>query len=483
MHQKTQEILDYFKAISSIPRCSGKEDAISQWLQQWAAEKGFVLQSDAAANLKITVAASAGYESAPGIVFQGHMDMVCEKSPDSDHDFSKDPIRPVYDGDWLAADKTTLGADNGIALALGMALVSDAGVGHPHMELLFTVDEESGLNGAKQLEAGFINGKILLNVDSETQGVFIVACAGGQDICIDKDLTLTNLSDDNELFKLTVQGLKGGHSGIDIHRRHANANKILARALNQLSTSCHIRLISINGGTAHNAIPRDAAATLACKTAQIKPMQQIISDFKHTVHREYAVTDKNVSLSLLQLDKNNKSKMALTSEDTDRTISLLMALPHGVKAMSLVFENLVETSSNLARVTLEKNALHILTSQRSSMTSKLEEITSTIEAAAALAGAKTRRENDYPPWQPNMDSELLQRCTELYRKLFNQEPVIEAIHAGLECAIIGSKYPGMDMISLGPTIENPHSPDERLHIPSIERVWEFLVALLLSYKN
>lgn len=483
MNPKSRMILDNFEAINAIPRCSGNEAAVSQWLQQWAAEKGFSVTSDSSGNLKITVPASHGCEKAPLIVMQGHMDMVCEKHPHSDHDFTKDPIRPVYDGDWLRAGNTTLGADNGIALALGMALVSDTAVEHPAMELLFTVDEESGLNGAKKLEAGFIQGKIFINVDSETEGVFTVGCAGGRHTHIHKALALEKLPDPNELFKISVQGLKGGHSGLDIHRQRANANKILARALDQIKATCDIRLISIQGGTAHNAIPRDAAATIACQPTQVKTLQDIIADFKHTVQSEYAAAEKNLSLSLLQLENNHESKTAFSAADTALTINLLLAIHHGAKYMSLNFENLVETSNNLATVNTEASTLSILTSQRSSVVSRLAEMTACVEAAAALAGATTRCNIGYPPWQPDMDSVLLQRCKALYLQLFNREPVIKAVHAGLECAIIGSKYAGMDMISLGPTIENPHSPDERLYIPSIDRVWTFLVALLKSYGN
>jgi dipeptidase D len=481
MHSKTSEILDYFKDISSIPRCSGNEEKLAKWLQQWADEKGYAHQSDSAGNLKITVGASQGYEEAPGIVLQGHMDMVCEKSLDSEHDFSKDPIQLEYEGDWLRACQTTLGADNGIALAMAMALANDNSIAHPQLELLFTVNEESGLNGAKKLENGFIQGNILLNVDSESEGVFTVGCAGGQDVHIEKELAWTKIPDATELFKLNIQGLSGGHSGIDIHRGRANANKLLGRALRHIHAACPIRLISFKGGTAHNAIPRDASAMLACETAHIKTMQNMVSEFKQTLLAEYSVTEKNMSFSLLQLDTNHQHKAALSGADTQYVIHLVQALPHGVQSMSSDFQNLVETSANLATVVVENEKLEILTSQRSSVRSRREDITSAVEAVAALAGAHSRRENDYPPWQPDMDAALLQRCTELYRKLFDREPVIRAIHAGLECAIIGSKYPGMEMISLGPTMENAHSPDERLYIPSIERVWTFLVALLKSY--
>jgi len=310
-----------------------------------------------------------------------------------------------------------------------------------------------------------------------------VGCAGARDTHVHADLGFAKLSDDNELFKLRVQGLQGGHSGIDIHRQRANANKIIAGALDHIKKACDIRLVSIQGGTAHNAIPRDAAATIACNKAHIGTMQQIVTDFKQTVQSEYAAIEKNMALSLLQIDKNSIDKMALTSEDTDRVIDLLLNLPHGPKDMSAAFKDLVETSSNLATIAIENTTLQILTSQRSSVMSNLDEMTATVEATAAQSGAETRRENEYPPWQPDMNSALLQRCKDLYNQIFDQDAVVQVIHAGLECAIIGAKYPGMDMISFGPTIENPHSPDEGLYIPSIERVWKFLVALLKSFRE
>jgi dipeptidase D len=481
MTEKTREILDFFKEISSIPRCSRNEQNISRWLQQWAETESLEVQNDTAGNLKIKIGASHGYESAPAIVFQGHMDMVCEKSPDSNHDFSKDPIQLIYDGDWLHADKTTLGADNGIAIAIGMALASDPSLEHPPLELLLTVNEETGLNGAKQLEPGFIEGRILLNVDSETEGVFTVGCAGGRDTIINLQPNAKPLPQDMEIFKLTVQGLNGGHSGVDIHRQRANANKILARALHQLNDSCQIQLATFQGGTAHNAIPRDAVATLACQPKQIAAIQQIVSEFKHTVQKEYVLTEKNMALSLAQIDKNSTDQLVLSADDTAGVIHLLLALPHGVRDMSLIFKDLVETSCNLANVELSNSTFQILTSQRSSVASRLEDMATTVRASATLLGAETRAENEYPPWQPNMDSALLQRCKDIYQRLFNQDPQIEAIHAGLECAVIGSKYEGIDMVSFGPTLENPHSPKERLFIPSIERVWTFLIALLKSF--
>jgi dipeptidase D len=482
MDAKTREILDYFKHINSFPRCSKKEDSISTWLQSWAAKNRLPIKKDEAGNLVFTLSASKGYEQAPGIVFQGHMDMVCEKTPESDHDFTKDAIQLVYDGDWLRAQETTLGADNGIAIAIGLALAADPGSAHPQIELLLTVDEESGLNGAKKLQSGFIKGKILLNLDSETEGVFTVGCAGGRDTRISCDLSFSNLPDNFQAYQLKAHGLQGGHSGIDIGKQRANANKILARALCRLFSLADIGLLSFKGGTVHNAIPRDATAIFGCEPAAVKPLEKAVYEFEQTVKAEYEAAEKTLALSMSRVPTGKLDPLALASGDAVKAINMILALPHGVAGMSSIFKDLVETSNNLATVEIKNNRLDILTSQRSSLMSRLDETTASIKATANLAGATAQTENQYPPWQPNMNSALLQRCQEIYQKLFEREPVIEIIHAGLECAVIGATYPGMDMISFGPTIHDPHSPSERLYIPSIRKVWDFLVALLASYR-
>ncbi len=481
MDEKTIEILDIFQQINAIPRCSKHEEKISQWLKQWADDNGFKVRNDNAGNMVIKVPATIGYENTPGIVIQGHMDMVCEKTSDSDHDFSKDPIRFIYEGEWLKADKTSLGADNGIAIALGLALAKDKTVAHPPLELLFTVDEETGLTGANLLEPGFIKGNILLNIDSEDEGVFTVGCAGGKDTRITLPLKFSKISKNNEIYKLMGYGMRGGHSGIDIHKQRANANNILARTLNIANKSSEIRLISIKGGTAHNAIPRDAEAFVACDPSQFSSLQKIIEEFEQTVKKEYASTEISLAISLIQADTHAFDRSALTREDTSKVINLLLALPHGVARMSANMEGVVETSNNLATIEIKDKSLIVHTSQRSSVMSRLDEITSKIEAIAALSGANTKSVNEYPAWQPDMTSPLLKRCKKIYKNLFNKNPVVKTIHAGLECGVIGSKYQDMDMISLGPTIENPHSPDEKLYIPSISKVRDFLVALLKSY--
>jgi dipeptidase D len=483
MDQNVERVLEFFEQINAIPRCSKNEAQIVLWLKQWAEEKQFPVKVDAAGNMVITVPPTAGLEQSAGVVIQGHVDMVCEKSPDSGHNFATDPIRHVFDGDWLKADKTTLGADNGIAIALAMALATDDSLGHPPLELLFTVDEETGLNGAKLLEPGFVNGKVLLNVDSETEGVFTVGCAGGRNTLVSRKLEFDDLDGESTVFSVKMQGLHGGHSGIDIHKQRANANKILIRTLDRILKSCHIRLVALKGGSAHNAIPRDAAAMFACDPSEAANVSKAISDFEKIVQAEYASIEPRLAIGLTTLESGTVDNRALSEQETRSVIDLVLSLPHGVMGMSPEFEGLVESSNNLATVEITNESLQILTSQRSSVMSRMDEVTSNINAAAALAGANSQSDSEFSPWTPNMQSALLKRCQEVYEKVSGRQPAIQSLHAGLECAIIGEKYEGMDMISFGPTMEDPHSPNERLFVPSIGKVWDFMVALLESYKN
>ncbi|MGD8282652.1 MAG: aminoacyl-histidine dipeptidase [Desulfobacterales bacterium] len=481
MDTNTRKILEIFQQINTIPRCSKREEKITVWLEQWASTRGFRVKKDAAGNLLINVPSTVGYDHAPVIVIQGHMDMVCEKSPDSSHDFTTDPIGLKYDGDWLRAKNTTLGADNGIAIAIALALAGDKSVIHPPLELLFTVDEESGLNGAKQIESGFIEGNVLLNVDSETEGVFTIGCAGGRNTLISRKLTFNDLAEDSQFLSLTIQGLHGGHSGIDIHKQRANANKILARTMHQLGAVCDVRLVSINGGSAHNVIPRNAQAVFACDPSDTEALFNTVNEFERIVKTEYDAVDPSLSVSLSRADSGPQGNTVLDVQETLIVIGLLLSLPHGVMGMSPILKDLVETSNNLSTVEIKDATLQILTSQRSSVMSRMNEVTTVINSIATLAGAETKSDSEFSPWSPNLQSALLRRCKEIYRQVFNQEAEVESIHAGLECAIIGDTYPGMEMISFGPTIKDPHSPNERLFIPSIVRVWDFMVALLKSY--
>lgn len=478
-HPKTKEVLTWFEKVSQIPRCSKNEEKIGLWLQAWAKEHGFGSRMDMVKNIVIDVPASAGYEKAPGAVIQGHLDMVCEKAKGSPHDFTKDPIRFVYDGDWLRADGTTLGADNGIAIAMAMAMALDAKSPHPALELLFTVDEETGLTGASSLEPGFLRGKFLLNVDSEDEGVFTVGCAGGKDTHASLALELASVPAGQEAFKLVAGGMTGGHSGVDIHLQRANAIQVLVRGLHVLFELGGVRLADISGGTAHNAIPRDAEALIVVDSGQGDAVRAAIGALEGHLRSEYATTDPKISVAL---EPGARPGEALTVAATRKALDYLLAVPHGVADMSKDMPGLVETSDNLARVKLEKGHLTALTSQRSSNMQRLRLLTCRIEGIARLAGGEAQSGEGYPSWQPNMASPLLAKCIAVYKDLFNREPKVEAIHAGLECGIIGAKYEGMDMISFGPTIRSPHSPDERILVESIGQVYDFLTALLRSLR-
>lgn len=481
-HEKTRVVLKWFEEISKIPRCSKNEDQIVSWLIDWAKGNNYEYKTDAVKNLLIKIPATKGYEDAPVTVIQGHLDMVCEKTPESDHDFTKDPIKLVYDGEWLTADKTTLGADNGIAIAMAMAIAEDKDIEHPPLELLFTVDEETGLTGANSLKPGFIEGKILINIDSEDEGVFTVGCAGGINTILSLPLDLEAAPAGYKQYKIKAGGMKGGHSGIDISLEKSNAIKVLSRVFkNILDTDIDIRVADIKGGSAHNAIPRDAEATVLLKEDDYEKISASVKESEKILKLEFADTDPDLKLEIEQEDSPAMGKTQ-TLETLRKVLDFVAAVPHGVSAMSTAIENLVETSNNLANISVEDGDLKILTSQRSSVVSRLNALTDGIEAVARLAGGKADSGDGYPPWQPNMDSPLLAKSIKLYEKMFDKKPVVEIIHAGLECGIIGDKNPGMDMISIGPTLKYPHSPDEKIHVGTIGKVLDFMIGLFKEIK-
>ncbi len=481
-HAKTKEILECFEEISKVPRCSKNEEKIGEWLMNWAKEHNFEAKMDSVGNIVIKIPASPGYENSPITVIQGHMDMVCEKTPDSPHDFSKDPIKFVYEGEWLTADKTTLGADNGIAIAMAMVLSLDKEIPHPPLELLFTVDEESGLTGANALEPGFIEGKILINVDSEDEGVFTVGCAGGINSYLTLPLDYEPIPIGYKEIKITAGGMKGGHSGIDISLGKANAIRMLGRSLALLKEeNIDLRLADIRGGSAHNAIPRDAFAVVFLPENDTAKAKNIIAEWSKVFNSEFKSTDPDLVISMEESTEGSYDKVN-TAAKTQKVIEFILVVPHGVDAMSPDIEGLVETSNNFANIKVEKEALKVLTSQRSSVVTKLNALSSRVESVARLAGGEGHSGDGYPPWQPNMDSPLLARSEKLYEKMFNKKPVVEIIHAGLECGIIGDKNPGMDMISIGPDLRNPHSPDEKIHVGAIGKVWDFMMELLKELK-
>ena len=480
-HAYTPKILDAFRQISQIPRPSKSEEKIVAWLMNWAAENGLEAVTDDALNVLIKVPATSGYENSQTLVLQGHMDMVCEKAKGFEHDFDKDPIEFIFTDDgWLTANQTTLGADNGIAIAMAMVAATDEGVGHPPLELLFTTDEETGLTGAVSLKAGFIQGKQLLNIDSEDEGVFTVGCAGGEDARLRLPFTADESLPSHRAFKLITGGMAGGHSGIDIIEGRANAIKLLFRGIHLISQATDVRISTVTGGSARNAIPRDAEAVLLIPSSDIDTTRGIVAELERKAKAEYAKTDPNLAVELVAVDGDFNASSANT---TRRAIDTVFAYPHGVAAMSKDIEGLVETSNNMATVNIEDGRLVILSNQRSSNMDSLALLCSRILSVARLAGAEGETSGGYPSWKPNVDSQLLARCLDVYRKRFGKEPIVEAIHAGLECGIIGSKYDGMDMISFGPTIKNPHSPEEKIEIESIGKTWDFMVALFESYKE
>jgi dipeptidase D len=481
-HEKTKEILKAFEEISKIPRCSKNEQQIAEWLMDWAKEHNFEAKMDSVMNIVIKVPGSPGFENSPIVVIQGHMDMVCEKTPDSPHDFSKDPIKFVYEGEWLTADRTTLGADNGIAIAMAMVMAVDKETPHPPLELLFTVDEETGLTGANALEPGFIDGKILINVDSEDEGVFTVGCAGGINTNLSLPLDYEAVPAGYKQYKLSAGGMKGGHSGIDIGLGKANAIRILGRAVHQLKDQgVDVRLSDIMGGSAHNAIPRDAYAIVFLSDEDSAKAKDIIAEWSAIFNGEFKTTDPDLFVSL---EENSEGEYddVITEVEAQKVVEFTLAIPHGVEAMSPDIEGLVETSNNFANIKMEDGWLKVLTSQRSSVVSKLNALTARIESVALLGGGEAQSGDGYPPWQPNMDSPLLARSVKLYEKMYNKKPVVEVIHAGLECGIIGDKNPGMDMISIGPDLKFPHCPDEKIHVGTIGKVWDFMAELMKELK-
>jgi dipeptidase D len=472
----TELILKKFEQISSIPRGTKFEARIRQWLIDWGAAHNFQSRTDAAGNLVIYVPASFGYENHPTLILQGHMDMVWQKTPESTHDFEKDPIQLIRDGDWIRANGTTLGADNGIGVALMMALVEDESVKHPPLELLLTVEEEMGVVGADNLDPSLLTGKTLINVDSETDGVFTVGCAGGGSVYITLPVTWEAQSQSEVVFELKVGGLQGGHSGEDINKHRANANKLIARVLDFIQRDVPIRLSTLKGGTARNAIPRDAEALFVCPKNKVDLCREKFSTIVRDIQAEHARTERG--LFITSIEKSGEPIRAISHSETAIGIRLLASLPHGVSAMSAEMPGFIETSNNIGILELKDDGLFIISNHRSSVLSRLDELTNQVESLAWLAGAKTERTKVFPPWQPNMESPLLKQCIETYRSILEEEPKVELTHGGLECGIISDRCGGLDTISMGPTIQNLHSPEERLYVPSLVKTWKFLNAIL-----
>ena len=475
---KPTAVFHYFNEICKVPRPSKKEEKIIAFLEAFAKEHKLEILKDECGNILIKKPATKGKEHLKTVVLQSHVDMVCEKNNDVTHDFLTDPIETEIDGEWLKAKGTTLGADNGIGVATELAILASNDIEHGPIECLFTVDEETGLTGAFALKEGFLSGEILLNLDSEDEGELFIGCAGGIGSIGEFHYKEVTVPEGYFFFKVEVKGLKGGHSGGDIHLGRGNANKILNRFLSQTAQKYDLYLCEINGGNLHNAIPREAYAVCAVPHDAKELIRIDLNIFSADLENELSVTEPNLKLVL---QSETPRKTAIDQDTTARLLKTLYATPHGVFAMSQDIPGLVETSTNLASVKMQEgNVIKIATSQRSSILSARNDMANTVRAAFELGGASVSFGEGYPGWKPNPHSEILEVTAASYKRLFGVEAKVKAIHAGLECGLFLDKYPALDMISFGPTLTGVHSPDERMHIPSVDKFWKHLVDVLAN---
>lgn len=464
----------YFAALSAIPRRSGHEEAVAAWIVSVAQAHDVPYVRDEVGNLVLQVAATAGREGVAPTVLQGHMDMVCEKNADTEHDFSRDPIRLQVLGGEVKATGTTLGADNGIGVAMALALLDTPQAPHGPLELLFTVDEERGLTGAKALKPELLRGRRLINIDTEEQGQIYIGCAGGIDTVLELPLQRVPRDPGAARLSLTVKGLRGGHSGCDIHLGRGNANQILVRTLRMLQQEdLVVGLVALEGGSLRNAIPREATAIIDVVNTAL--VQEKVAEMLGAVQFELQGADDGVRIFT---HPSQDPRLPLRAQDAARAVDLAMAIPHGALAYSRAIDGLVETSSNLATLRTAESSLTIATSQRSSIGSQLQWIAESVASLGRLAGARVEQSDGYPGWPPNPSSPLLAQAQRVFELHTGQRPLPKAIHAGLECGLIGDRFPGMDMISIGPDVRNAHSPDESVDIASVAETWKILLALL-----
>ena len=476
LNLKPEMLFKYFAQICNIPHGSKHEEQISEFLQNFGKELGLETIADEVGNVLIKKPAYPGYENRKTVILQGHMDMVCDKRKGVEHDFEKDPIRLVVDGEWLKADGTTLGADNGVGVAAAMAVLADDTLKHGPVNCLFTVDEETGLTGAQALSADMLQGDILINLDSEDEGEIFIGCAGGVCNYADYRFIWNHISGDLFFMKAEISHLTGGHSGDDINKGRANANKLLNRFLCRIADKYEFYLCDIDGGSLHNAIPREAWAVFAVQSEDKESVRVDFNLFAAEVQEEYSVTEPDMKFVLQSTDPTHR---AIDNDSAKKILKSLNAVFNGVFAMSQDVPGLVETSSNLASVRRVKdNVITVTTSQRSSIESARDNVSATVRSAFELGGANVTTKGHYPGWKPDMNSEIMKVACEQYKKMFGGEAKITAIHAGLECGLFLEKAPHLDMISFGPTMRGVHSPDEKLHIASTERFWNHLVAIL-----
>jgi len=467
----------YFAEICEIPRPSKKEEKIVKYLLDFAKKHSLKGSIDETGNVLIRKPASNGYENCKTVILQSHMDMVGEKNADIRHDFEKDPIQPWIDGDWVKAKGTTLGADCGIGIAATLAILESDKIAHPPLEALFTMDEETGLTGAFGLKDDLLKGAILINLDSEDEGQIFIGCAGGKDT-VATFLTETEpIPTGQTAYHISITGLVGGHSGDDINKGRGNAVKLIDRFLWNAAQKFDARVSSIHAGNLRNALAREGFALVVIPANMTDEFEQYVLEFHKDIVGELHMTEPELKFSA---KKAELPSTVLISGLQDRLLNVLYACPHGVITMSREIDNFVETSTNLAAVKMNEDTIIVTTSQRSSVESSKENIGGMVASVFRLAGAKVEQTGGYPGWKPNPDSEILKLTVDSYRKLFAQEPEVLAIHAGLECGLIGAIYPRMDMVSFGPTIRGAHSPDERLDIPTTGKFWDLLLDVLAN---
>jgi dipeptidase D len=465
------ELWNYFHAITQIPHPSKKEKRIADFIEKFGKEHKLETIVDKTGNVIIRKPATKGMEKRKGVILQTHLDMVPQKNDDKKHDFEKDPIETVIDGEWVKANGTTLGSDNGIGVAAVLAVLSSKNIAHGPLEALFTIDEETGMTGVFGLKKGLLKGEILMNLDSEDENELCVGCAGGIDVSAVKKYSEEKAPRGMTAFRITAKGLKGGHSGVDIALGRANSNKIMFRFLMQAEADFGIRLAEAAGGNLRNAIPRESYSVLMVPGTKAKAFEKFVRGYEKMYRAEFAETEPDLSFSYKRCEMPS---MVMSKQDQYKIIRAVFACPNGVQRMSQSMKGLVETSNNMAIVKCLKGKFEVHSLCRSSVNTSKEATAWKIAGVFHLIDAKVTLSGGYPGWKPNMNSPVLKTMTGIYKKMFGSEPDVKAIHAGLECAIIGGTYPDLDMISFGPTIKFPHSPDEKVNIPSVRKFYDFL---------
>lgn len=465
----------FFDKICSIPHPSKHEEALAQYIVTWATEQGLEVRRDPTGNVFIKKPATAGMENKKGVVLQAHIDMVPQKNEDTDHDFTRDPIQPYIDGEWVTAKGTTLGADNGIGMASCLAVLASSEIKHGPLEVLLTIDEEAGMTGAFGLEAGWLEGEILLNTDSEQEGEVYMGCAGGINAELLFDIQREALPQGYVVRQLILKGLKGGHSGCDIHTGRGNANKLMARFLAGHANELDMRLIEFRGGSLRNAIPREAFVTVALPEENLNKLAELFEFYTELLKSELGKVETN--LVTFNQEASSDARVLLMA-DQQRLIAALNACPNGVMRMSDEIEGVVETSLNVGVIKTEENKVSVLCLVRSLIDSGRTQVESMLKSVAELAGARIELSGAYPGWKPDADSEIMAIFRDMYQGIYGHKPNIMVIHAGLECGLFKKPYPHMDMVSFGPTIKFPHSPDEKVKIDTVQLYWDQMVALL-----